>query len=76
LRGAKLEHRSIQIGIGRELIKDFATQWIADIQDFTPLTRKIHTLCRKGHHDKAKKLLPPERVYPLPKDLARTIGIL
>lgn len=75
LRGAKLEYSAIQVGISRHLIEDYATKWITEIQDYTPLTRKIHAFCRDGEYDKAKKLLPPERVYPVPEEIAKRLGM-
>lgn len=75
LRGAKLEYSAIQVGISRHLIEDYATKWITEIKDYTPLTRKIHAFCRDGEYDKAKKLLPPERVYPVPEEIAKRLGM-
>jgi hypothetical protein len=36
--------------------------------------RKILNLTKSGEYDKAKKLLPIEKKYPLSSDLAHTIG--
>ncbi|MGB0521676.1 MAG: DUF4291 domain-containing protein [Flammeovirgaceae bacterium] len=74
LRGKKLAYRSIQVGIGRTLIEEFVNDWITEIQDYTPLTRKIHKLCITGMHDKAKRQLPQEKVYPLSPELKKIIG--
>lgn len=75
LRGAKLEYFAIQVGISRHLIEDYTTKWITEIKDFTPLAHKLHTFCRGGEYDKAKKLLPPERIYPLPEKIAKRLGM-
>lgn len=76
LRGAKLEHRSIQVGVGRGLIDNYVNEWIVKIEDFTPLAKKIHALCKTGNHDKAKPLLPTEKVYPLNDLVKKRIGML
>jgi hypothetical protein len=75
LRGAKLEYSAIQVGISRHLIEDYATKWITEIKDYTPLVRKIHSFCKAGEYDKAKKLLPAERPYPLPEEIAKRLGM-
>ena len=65
LRGKKLEYRSLQLGLGRAVAKRYATEWIARIDDVTPLVKKIAALCRAGEHDAASKLLPVEAPYAL-----------
>ncbi|MFD3529992.1 DUF4291 domain-containing protein [Streptomyces sp. NPDC058664] len=64
-RGAALNHYSIQVGIGRHLIRTFADDWTVGLTDLTPQVRKAAELIRTGHADKARRLLPPERAYPL-----------
>ena len=66
LRGAALDHFSIQVGISRHLIRSFVEEWILKIEDLTPTVTKIHDLLRKGRADEAKRHLPAERVYPVP----------
>jgi len=39
----------------------------------TPTVRKIATLVQSGQADRARRLLPPERAYPLPPALTRRI---
>ncbi|MFO0593695.1 MAG: DUF4291 domain-containing protein [Myxococcaceae bacterium] len=65
LRGGKLEVRSLQLGIGRELIRRYALDWTTAIEDVTPLVRRIDALRREGRWDHAARLLPAERVYAL-----------
>lgn len=74
LRGAKLEYRSIQVGVSRHLIKEYVNDWTVDIKDYTPLAKKIRSLCKEGHHDKAKLLLPAEKNYPLSDIIKKRIG--
>lgn len=66
LRGAALNHYSIQVGIGRALIRAYAEDWTTDITDLTARTRTIADLLRAGRHTQARRLLPPERPYPNP----------
>ncbi|MEV6682094.1 DUF4291 domain-containing protein [Streptomyces erythrochromogenes] len=68
-RGAALNHYSIQVGIGRHLIRAFTDDWIVGLTDLTPQVRKAATLIRTGHAAKARGLLPTEHVYPLPPEL-------
>ncbi len=68
-RGAALNHYSIQVGIGRHLIRTFTDDWIVSLTDLTPQVRRAATLIQTGHADKARRLLPTERVYPLPREL-------
>lgn len=68
-RGAALNHYSIQVGIGRHLIRTFTDDWIVNLTDLTPQVRKATALTQTGHTAKARQLLPAERVYPLPRTL-------
>ena len=71
LRGAALDHFSIQVGINRHLIREFVDEWILKIEDLTPAVTKIHDLLRRGKSDEAKRHLPTERIYPLPASIGR-----
>ncbi|MFJ3878618.1 DUF4291 domain-containing protein [Streptomyces sp. NPDC090077] len=75
-RGAALNHYSIQVGIGRGLIRTFTDEWITGITDLTPQVRKAADLVRAGQAAKAQRLLPPERPYPLPPALEARLGRL
>jgi hypothetical protein len=66
VRGAALNHYSIQVGIGRGLIRTFADSWIVELTDLTPSVRKWATSVRNGRSVQ----LPTERVYPLPAGLS------
>jgi hypothetical protein len=73
LRGAALNHYSIQVGIGRSLIRNYAEDWVVGLTDLTPTVRRIAALVQAGQGAKAQRLLPPERLYPLDADIARRI---
>jgi hypothetical protein len=74
IKGTKLNYCSIQVGISRSLIEEFNEEWIVKIEDYTPLVKKILNLIKSGEFDRAKKLLPVEKNYPLSKELALRIG--
>ncbi|MFG2820873.1 DUF4291 domain-containing protein [Kitasatospora sp. NPDC048365] len=69
LRGAALNHYSIQVGIGRHLIRTFAEDWVVSLTDLTPQVHKAATLVRNGRAAQAQRLLPPERVYPMNRSI-------
>ena len=75
IKGAKLEQRSIQVGISRFLIEEYNENWICEIIDFTPLTKKISSLRKQGKYKEAKNFLPKEKIYSLSSDLERAIGV-
>lgn len=75
LRGEKLGYRSLQVGISRELAEDYALRWIREIRDLTPLAHKLKDLLRRGEADRAERLLPGERLYPVPEALAARLGV-
>ena len=63
IRNAKLQYRSIQVGIGREIIEDYVNDWIISISDMRPLVRKMRDLLKQGKEKEARRLLPLEKVY-------------
>jgi hypothetical protein len=75
LRGGGLPYNSIQVGLSRHLIREYVDDWVAGIEDITPLVRKMYALLQSGQADKAKRLLPPERVYPVSVELGRRLLI-
>ena len=75
INGKKLEHRSIQVGLSRDIIREFTDDWILDISDFTARTRKIRSLYLAGNLKRAKDQLPPERVYSVSNDVGRQLGM-
>jgi hypothetical protein len=61
----RLDHRSIQIGLGPEAVDHYVGEWITAIEDVTPLARRIAGHLDAGEQDRARGLLPAERPYPL-----------
>jgi hypothetical protein len=75
LRGAALPYTSIQVGLSRHVIRRYVEQWTVGIEDYTPRVRKIYGLLRSGQADMARRLLPPESVYPVPEEVGRRLLI-
>lgn len=73
--GKSLPYRSIQVGLSRHIIERYVNEWTLEITDITPLVKKLAALLQSGHADKAKDLLPKERVYPVPDAIARRLGM-
>jgi hypothetical protein len=75
LRGASLPYYSIQVGLSRHMIREFVDEWVTSIEDFTPRVRKVYGLLQSGEADKAKRLLPMEKIYPVSPELAKRLQI-
>jgi len=75
IRGAALDHYSIQVGLSRHVIRRFVDEWILAIDDLTPLVAKISKQLQSGNAEKARRALPPERVYPVEPRAARRLMI-
>jgi hypothetical protein len=76
LRGEKLPHRSIQVGLSRGLIRKYAEEWIVSITDLSPLVSKLRQLRKAGRYDDARRLLPHECAYPVNAALMRRLGMI
>ncbi len=75
LRGAKLPHRSIQVGVSRHRIERFVDEWIVGLEDLTSRVRAMREHVDAGRVDRARRLLPAERPYPLGDALMRRLGM-
>lgn len=73
LDGSKLDYRSIQVGVARDLAEEYASSWLCSLTDITPLVKKIRQFRDEGNTDRARKLLPKERVYPVSPELQRRL---
>jgi hypothetical protein len=74
LLDAKLEHRSIQVGLSRNIIARYVNDWTVEIRDVSPLAHEVSALLREGDVERANALLPREKPYPLDDALAKSIG--
>ncbi|MFD8806187.1 DUF4291 domain-containing protein [Streptomyces sp. NPDC059597] len=64
-----LPHRALQLGLVGEAAHRYADEWTVSITDTTALAHEIHGHVRDGDLDTARRLLPPERPYPVPDGL-------
>ncbi|HEX5596302.1 MAG TPA: DUF4291 domain-containing protein [Micromonosporaceae bacterium] len=74
LRLAPLPHRSLQVGLSGEAVDRYIDDWIVAMTDVTPSVREIRNLLDAGDERAAAALLPTERPYPLPTDIAAVIN--
>ncbi|HBP16371.1 MAG TPA: DUF4291 domain-containing protein [Planctomycetes bacterium] len=65
---ARLEHRSIQIGLKDEAVRRYVDEWIVGVEEVTELAHEV-----QATRDPA--LLPEERPYPVPSDIALLLGM-
>jgi hypothetical protein len=66
----RLDHRSLQVGLSGEAVGKYVDEWIVGIADVTGLAHRIHGLVEAKSLDEAEALLPAERPYPLPAEIA------
>ncbi|MEV0149379.1 MULTISPECIES: DUF4291 domain-containing protein [unclassified Nonomuraea] len=67
-----LPYRSIQVGLSGEAVTRYVDEWTLAITDVTGRVHDLRRALRDGRD--ITDLLPAERPYPLPADLARSIG--
>lgn len=65
-----LPYRSLQVGLSGEAVNRYVDSWIVGITDATSLARRVHALVSAGSLDEATALVPAERPYPLPPEIA------
>lgn len=63
----KLDYRSIQIGIKGAAVEKYVNDWIVNITNITDKCAAMKQLIDDNEVEKAKLLLPDERVYPIDK---------
>ncbi len=71
ITGDALGHYSIQVGVSRHVIHEFVDDWIVSISDMTERVTKLRELVHGRRLDRAKALVPPERAYAVPDEVAR-----
>ncbi|SCF36849.1 protein of unknown function [Micromonospora echinospora] len=69
-----LPHRSLQVGLSGVAVDRYVDDWIVDIRDVTPTAHAVRARLVEGDRAGARSLLPDERPYPLPADVAAHIG--
>jgi hypothetical protein len=75
VRGAKLENRAIQVGLGRGIVRRYVETWTTEIRDLTPLVAKMRRFREERAWERITALLPRERPYPLPPAIRRRLGM-
>ena len=75
VRGTKLPHRAIQVGLGRQIVKRYVDEWTTEIRDVTPLVAKLRRLRDDGEWDRVAQSLPAERPYLVPPALRGRLGM-
>jgi len=76
LRGKSLPHKSIQVGLSRQIIQRYVEEWTLAIENVTPHVHKLYNVIQSGHADRATASLPRERIYPLPPAIAKRLAIV
>ena len=69
-----LPYRSIQIGVGRGIVKKWVDEWVEGIEDVTEMARGLKQRVDEGGGASVEELVglglvPEERVYELPEEL-------
>lgn len=75
IRGTKLGYQSLQVGLGRGIVRAYVEEWIRAIEDVTPLAHRMKKLLREGDAAAAEALLPSEKPYPAPEAIRRRLGM-
>lgn len=75
LRGKQQEQRSIQVGLSRQIVARYVSEWTLEIRDITPLVHSLRHLLDSGRAAEAQRRLPHERPYPVSEALARQLGM-
>ncbi len=75
LRGAALQHGSVQVGIGRQMIHEYNESWLMELRDLTPTVAKMRDLLRRGEAQAASRHLPHEKPYPVNDGFGRHLLI-
>jgi hypothetical protein len=70
-----LPYRSLQVGLGVDVIDKFVQEWTVGITDVTHLARRIGEQVRRGDEHRARSMLPNEMPYPLPASIAAALRV-
>lgn len=62
-RGNKMERRAIQLGLRGDLLKQYAREWIVEIEDISGFAHEQYEHVR--NNDYASLMTPLEKVYPV-----------
>lgn len=70
----RLPIRSLQVGLSGIALAAYADEWTVRLTEVTELAGAIRSHIRRGERFAAEQLLPVERHYPLPLEIAKRIG--
>lgn len=76
LKGNKLPQRSIQVGLGPAIVRRYVNDWIVDITDISEMVEELRELRQQGKFTRAQALLPRERPWNPPPEIAKRIGMV
>jgi hypothetical protein len=68
-----LNYRTIQIGLSKEIVGLYVNEWIRSITEVTELASQVYNLVISNKLEKARELLPEEKVYPLSSNLREKV---
>jgi hypothetical protein len=74
LRLGELPYRLLQVGLGGTAVDRYVDEWIVGLSDVTDQARSIRARLDRGDGAGAAALLPAERRYPLPAQIAARLG--
>lgn len=75
LKGNKLPQRSIQVGLGPAIVRRYVDEWIVDVTDISEFVEELRELREQGKFTRAQALLPKERPWNPPPEIAKRIGM-
>jgi hypothetical protein len=75
VRGGELDYRSIQVGIGRQIVECYVDLWVVSIEDITPFVARLREKRKAGDFEQLTAQLPNERPYPLPVALKVQLNV-
>ena len=72
--GGALDYRAIQLGIKDEMVENYVNKWIVNIEDITPVVRKLKKMRDEGKD--IKEYLPVETELPVKdSEVIKRLGI-
>lgn len=72
LIGKKLERQAIQIGLRKEILKDYVNNYIIEVQDVTCLAHEIGRIVKFRKEDLPE--VPVEKEYRIDEELLTKLG--
>jgi len=75
LKGNKLPIRSIQVGLSPAIVERYVKEWTVDITDISEYVEELRELREQGKFTRAAALLPAERQWNPPAEIAKRIGM-